>query len=81
MNTATQTRRSNKPAAVFCDGPESDFDMEGDEYPVWAVWVGDEDGDAIGKVYHCRSMAGAKELARKMAHDRRLPLEDEAMPA
>ena len=65
---------------IFFDGPQSDTDRDGDEIPVWFVYVGDEDADAVETVYKCQTFAGAERLAKRMAHDRRLELIHEAMP-
>jgi hypothetical protein len=66
---------------VFFEGPESAQDHEGDEVPVWYVFVGDKDAEPVGKVYRCCSFAPAEELARRMAKDRKLELIHEAIPA
>ena len=75
---------SANPAAVwrgiFFDGPQSDTDRDGDEIPVWFVYVGDEDAEAVETVYKCQTFAGAEGLAKRMSHDRRLELIHEAMP-
>jgi hypothetical protein len=65
---------------VYFDGPYADQDRDGDEIPVWSVFVGDEHGDPVGSVYGCHSYKTAAELARKMAKDRGLELVDEASP-
>src|ERR1035441_314454 len=36
---------------IFFDGPQPDRDREGEEIPVWVVYVGDEDADPVGTVY------------------------------
>jgi len=66
---------------VFFEGPEPDQDKEGDEIPVWFVFVGNKEADPIGKVYRCLSFGPAEELARRMSQDRKLELVHEAMPA
>ena len=66
---------------VFFEGPESAQDHEGEEIPVWYVFVGDKDAEPVGKVYHCYSFAPAQSLAQRMAKDRKLELIQEAMPA
>jgi hypothetical protein len=57
---------------VFCDGPQSDQDAEGEEIPTWSVYVGDEDGHPTSKVYRVHSYTCALQLAQAMARDRRL---------
>lgn len=59
---------------VVCDGPYPDQDREGEEIPVWSVFVADDDGNEIGKVYKCYSQRSAESLAAKIAKDRRLEL-------
>jgi len=66
--------------AVFFNGPESDRNADGDEIPVWLVYVGDEDAEPVGTVYHSHDFQAAEALARQMACDRRLELIHEAMP-
>lgn len=65
---------------VFFDGPQSDQNRDGDEIPVWFVFIGDHDAEPIGTVYQCHDFGGAEALARRMASDRRLELINEAMP-
>jgi hypothetical protein len=67
--------------AVFFDGPEPDRDREGEEVPVWAVYVGDEHAEPTGKVYHVHNFKSAETLAKRMSEDRRLDLIHEASPA
>ena len=66
---------------VFFDGPQSAQDQEGEEIPVWLVYVGDEQAEPVGKVYRCHSFDGAEALAGRMAKNRHLELIHEAMPA
>ena len=66
--------------AVFFNGPESDRNADGDEIPVWLVYVGDEDAEPVGKVCHSHDFQAAEDLARQMASDRCLELIHEAMP-
>ena len=66
---------------VFFEGPHSDQDQEGEEIPVWYVWVGDAEANPIGKVYKVHSYTYAASLARCISRERRLDLIDEAMPA
>ena len=65
---------------VFFDGPQSDQNHDGDEIPMWVVYIGDEDANPIGKVYSTHSYAYAATLARSIARERNLELIDEAMP-
>ena len=67
--------------AVFFDGPEPDRDREGEEVPVWSVYVGDEHADPVGKVYTVHNFKSAEQLAKRMSEDRRLDLIHEASPA
>jgi hypothetical protein len=34
--------------AVYFDGPQPEQNHDGDEIPVWLVYVGDEDADPVG---------------------------------
>jgi hypothetical protein len=66
---------------VFFDGPQSDTNQDGDEVPVWCVYVGNEDAEPQHTIYWCWTYALAHSLAHRMAHDRRLELIDEATTA
>jgi hypothetical protein len=78
MTTTTPIARPWR--GVFFDGPQSDQNADGDEIPVWFVYVGDEDAEPVGKVYHSHDFKAAGELARRMASDRGLELINEATP-
>lgn len=61
-------------AAVFiADSPDFDY-VADDEVLTFAVYVGDDDGEAVGTVYNCRTENAAWNLAEKMARDRGLAL-------
>jgi hypothetical protein len=66
---------------VFFDGPQSDQDSEGEEIPVWVVYVGDQDAEPVGIVYHCHDFKAAETLAKRMAQDRQLEPIHEATTA
>ena len=66
---------------IFFDGPQSDQNRDGDEIPVWLVYVGDEEAEPTGTVYKFHNFKAAEQLANKMAADRRLDLIHEASPA
>jgi len=66
---------------VFFEGPEPSQDSDGEEIPIWFVYVGDRRADPIGTVYRCLSFGPALRLARRMSCDRKLELIHEAMPA
>ncbi|MEI7732828.1 MAG: hypothetical protein WCO56_24870 [Verrucomicrobiota bacterium] len=66
---------------VFFDGPEPEQDREGEEIPVWHVYVGDTEAEPVGRVYRVFSFAKAESLAQAISHDRRLELVSDAMPA
>ncbi len=74
-----QTIATNR--AVFFDGPQSYRNHDGDEIPVWTVYVGDDEGIPVDQVYTCLSFGTAERLARRIADDRRLELITDAMPA
>lgn len=78
MQSKPFTRQSWR--GVFFDGPQSDQNHDGDEVPVWVVYVGNQEAEPLGKVYRCYSFALAESLARRMAKDRHLELVAEAMP-
>lgn len=73
---------SEKPTAVFVDGPEAFASRFTDyeEIPIWTVCVTDDYGDPVGKVYECRSYDRAVSLGEKMSRDRGLELVNEASP-
>jgi hypothetical protein len=66
---------------VFFDGPEPEQDHEGEEIPVWLVYVGDDEAEPTGTVYHLYNFRRAQALAERMAGDRRLELINEATTA
>jgi hypothetical protein len=66
---------------VYFDGPQPDQDHEGEEIPVWLVYVGDEEAEPVDTVYHVYSFARALALAERIAKDRQLELIHEATPA
>jgi len=74
---------SQSPAwtGVFFDGPAPEQDREGEEIPVWHVFVGTEDAEPTGTVYRVFSFAKAQSLAQAISNDRRLDLVAEASPA
>ena len=88
--TATQAQFRNDLAetadpgpwrGVYFDGPQPDRNADGDEVPVWYVYVGDEEAEPTGTVYTCFSFAFAQNLANRMARDRRLELIHDATTA
>jgi hypothetical protein len=78
MNATTPSTRQWR--GVFFDGPQSDQNADGDEIPVWFVYIGDEEMEPVGKVYRFHDYAAAAELARQISRDRGLELVNEAMP-
>jgi hypothetical protein len=66
---------------VFFDGPEPAQDREGEEIPVWTVYVGDADAEPVDTVYTCHNFAAAERLAQAIARDRQLELIHEATTA
>jgi len=89
MNSQLSTPHSalHEPAPVgpwrgiFFDGPQPDQDHEGEEIPVWIVYVGDEEAEPVGTVYQVHNFARAQALAERIAQDRRLELIHEATTA
>ena len=66
---------------VFFDGPQADHNQDGDEVPVWCVYVGDEEAEPIHRIYWLWSYDLALDLAQRMARDRRLELVHDATTA
>ena len=79
LNDATAT--TGKWRGIFFDGPQSDQNRDGDEIPVWLVYVGDEEAEPTDTVYKLHSFQAAEQLAKRMSQDRRLELIHEASPA
>jgi hypothetical protein len=80
-DTDTATTDQTPWRGVFFDGPEPEQDRDGEEIPVWTVYVGDENANPLSRVYRVFSFAKAQSLANAMSHDRQLELIAEAMPA
>ena len=66
---------------VFFDGPEPAQDREGEEIPVWTVYVGDADAEPVDTVYTCHNFGAAEKLAQAIARDRQFELIHEATTA
>lgn len=66
---------TTKATAVYMEGPLSDFNYDGDEFPFWNVFIGDADGESVGKIYKCFEYAKACNLCEKIARDRGLFIE------
>ena len=66
---------------IFFDGPQSDRDHDGDEIPVWVVYIGDEEAEPVSHLQHFRSYEIAENVARHLASTKRLELIHEASPA
>ena len=77
----TSDLRSAQWRGVFFDGPQSDQNADGDEIPVWFVYVGNEEAEPLHTVYTCFSFDFAADLAQRMASDRNLELVQDATPA
>ena len=77
------TTEKRKTTQIRFEGPDADVDrVSGDEIPQWYVYAADADREPAGKVYTVRkSFAFAAALAGRMADERKLPLQIEAMPA
>ena len=67
--------------AVYFDGPSADRDPEGDEIPVWVVYIGDDEAEPVSHLQHFRSFQIAEQVARHLAQARRLDLIHDASPA
>jgi hypothetical protein len=81
QNPTPATAQAPAWTGVFFDGPEAEQDREGEEIPVWHVYVGTEDAEPVSRVYRVFSFAKAESLAQAMSKDRRLELVAEAQPA
>ena len=73
--------RSASWRGVFFDGPQSDTNADGDEIPIWHVYVGNEEAEPQHTVYTVFSFDLANDLAHRMARDRNLELIQDASPA
>ena len=73
--------RSASWRGVFFDGPQSDTNADGDEVPIWFVYVGNEQAEPQHTVYTVFSFDLAQDLAHRMARDRKLELIQDASPA
>jgi hypothetical protein len=80
MTTTTAKPIGAQWRGIFFEGPEPAQNHDGDEVPIWFVFVGDEDSNPVSTVYHCHKFNSAEGLAKRMARDRRLELIHEAMP-
>ena len=80
MNTTTAKPIAAQWRGIFFDGPQPDLDPEGEEIPVWTVYVGNDDAEPIGNVYRLHHFKSAELLAYRMAEDRDLEIIHEAMP-
>ena len=78
-NPTTDTRATAW-RGVFFDGPQADQNADGDEIPVWFVYVGNAEAEPQHTVYTCFSFDLAARLAANMAHDRKLELVQDATP-
>ncbi|MGO8696999.1 MAG: hypothetical protein ACLQVY_04690 [Limisphaerales bacterium] len=76
----SDTRTDQEWRGVFFDGPQSDQNHDGDEIPVWFVYVGDEEAEPLGQVYRIHEFKAAEELARQISRDHCLELIQDAMP-
>ena len=80
MSTITAKPIGAQWRGIFLDGPQPDVDDEGEEIPVWVVYVGNDDGDPVGTVYRLHHFKSAELLACRMAEDRDLEIIHEALP-
>jgi hypothetical protein len=67
--------------AVYFDGPQSDQAHDGEEIPVWVVYIGDDEAEPVSHLQHFRSFQIAEGVARHLARTKRLELIHEANPA
>ena len=67
--------------AVYFDGPQSDRDTDGEEIPVWVVYIGDAEAEPVSHLQHFRSFQIAEDVARHLASTKHLDLIHDATPA
>lgn len=67
--------------AVYFDGPSADRDHEGEEIPVWVVYIGDDEAEAVSHLRHFHSFQIAEDAARHLARAKGIDLIHEASPA
>ncbi len=80
-NNPTTDMRAAHWRGVFFDGPAAAQAPDGDEIPVWTVYIGNEEAEPRSTVYRCYAFDAAQDLAQRMAQDRNLELVQDAMPA
>ncbi len=73
--------RSAQWRGVFFDGPQSDQNPDGDEIPVWTVYIGDEEANPISNLRTFHNYDIASEQAEHLARRWNLELVQDAMPA
>ena len=66
---------------VYFDGPSADLTQDGDEIPVWVVYIGDDEAEPLGTIYKCHDYAEAERLARRISTERGFDLIHDASPA
>jgi len=73
---------NNKPVVVQIQGPECVGQAgRNDDYVYrYFVWMENEDGNEVGRIYECSSYNAAQSLGNKIAADRRLEVNDESEP-
>jgi hypothetical protein len=81
MTTHNRLSNTGPWRGIFFDGPDSDRNADGDEVPVWTVYVGNEEAEPTQAIYKAWSYDFALDLAQRMARDRRLDLIHEATTA
>lgn len=70
-----------KTTAIYCDGPQSDIDYNGEEIPVWIVFPGDDDGCETGPSETFYSAESAVSRALEWARSLRVEPVIECTPA
>jgi hypothetical protein len=80
MTTTTAKPIGAQWRGIFFEGPQPDQNRDGDEIPIWLVYVGNEEAEPVSTVYHCLKFKSAEGLARRMSRDRRLELISDATP-
>lgn len=70
--------KPNAARCVLVDGP---YEIDADGAFDYAVCFGDDDGEPVGQIVRCESLASANDLGRELARRYNLELVAEATPA
>ena len=70
------------PVVVQVRGPEivGQAGRNDDHVYRYFVWMENDNGDEVGRIYECSSYGSAQQLANRMASERKLEICDESEP-